>query len=121
MNGSSASDGDDDDDAIEYDADGDDDAASQFDTEADATVETEPSDDRTPGDASPRETDERGWRFELDEVGPDADRNADAGANRSTQRSTDPKPIKPESISVENAFFVTIGVALTIVVILAAV
>ncbi|GAB3323877.1 hypothetical protein EI982_08960 [Haloplanus rallus] len=54
-----------------------------------------------------REDDESQWRFALDEVGEDAEPDA-------------PDPIEPETPSLENAAFVLLGVALSILLFYAA-
>jgi hypothetical protein len=54
---------------------------------------------RTDGDG-------REWRFALDEVGPD-------GVTEDTATPAS-APIEPESITPENAFFVLLGVVLTV-------
>ena len=50
--------------------------------------------------------DGREWRFNLDEVGPGG-----VTEDTATPAST---PIEPESIDLENAFFVLLGVVLTV-------
>lgn len=58
--------------------------------------------------------DDREWRFAVDEVGPDAD---DDGDREEHHR---PPPIEPESIALEHAIFVLLGVALAVFVLLTA-
>jgi len=50
--------------------------------------------------------DEREWRFSLDDVGPGG-----VTEDTATPAST---PIEPEQIDAEHAFFVVVGVALTV-------
>jgi len=57
----------------------------------------------TPDDA---EADDDGWRFALDEVGPEAEAEADAEGR---------PPIEAGSPSVENALFVALGALLAVV------
>jgi hypothetical protein len=55
--------------------------------------------------STPDEADDDGpWRFALDEVGPEAE-----------EEDTRP-PIEPESLSLENALFVVLGVLLALAV-----
>jgi len=67
----------------------------QSDTDAtDATDAADPTDDT--------ETEESEWQFGLDEVGPDGIVEAE------------PEPLEPGRPSVENVFFILLGIALTV-------
>jgi len=61
----------------------------------------ETRDDEQEGD-----DDESQWRFSVDEVGPD-------GVTEDTHTPAD-EPIEPETIDLEHAVFVALGVALTV-------
>ena len=61
----------------------------------------ETRDDEQEGD-----DDESQWRFSVDEVGPD-------GVTEDTRTPAD-EPIEPETIDLEHAVFVALGVALTV-------
>jgi len=50
--------------------------------------------------------DDSQWRFGLDDVGPEAQ-----------QEPPEPEPIEPQSISLEHAVFVGLGVMLTLAVV----
>ena len=52
--------------------------------------------------------DESEWRFSVDDVGPEAEAKAEP---------PEPDPIEPESISLENAVFVGLGILLTLAII----
>ncbi|GAB7008170.1 DUF7312 domain-containing protein [Halorubrum trueperi] len=73
------------------------------------------SEDRGDGDTRSRanqtrsaaaDEEERQWRFAVDDVGPD-------GIVEDTH-TPESEPIEPESIEVEHAVFVALGVALTV-------
>ena len=51
--------------------------------------------------------DDSGWRFGVDDVGPEA---------KNDQEPSEPEPIEPEPISLEHAAFVGVGVMLTLAV-----
>ena len=57
-------------------------------------------------DADDDGDDESEWRFSVDDVGPD-------GVTEDTH-TPDSEPIEPESIDVEHAVFVVLGVAITV-------
>ena len=94
------------------------DDSSQSSTE---TAETDRSFPDADADAEPAESvaddTESEWKFAIDDVGPEAE----AKREEERQESMRTRPIEPESIRLENAIFVVIGVALTIVLILTAV
>ena len=67
---------------------------------ADEARSADRGDDGADGD------DESEWRFSVDDVGPD-------GVREDTH-TPDSEPIEPESIDVEHAVFVGLGVAITV-------
>jgi len=62
--------------------------------------------------------DDSEWRFGVDDVGPEADdkQDADSEPDQIDRELTEPDPIEPESISLEHAAFVVLGIMLTLAV-----
>ena len=79
---------------------GDGDTRSRADEARSADRGDDGADDGDDGD------DESEWRFSVDDVGPD-------GVREDTH-TPDSEPIEPESIDVEHAVFVVLGVAITV-------
>jgi hypothetical protein len=80
---------------------------SDADRESDAGGDSDAGADPDSGRADGGATEEQEWRFGVDDVGEDA--------------TPQQPPLEPESVSVENAFFVAVGVLFTLAVVAIAV